>query len=270
MGTYFGNEEMAIESLLRYPGGKSRLYNKIKDVIPPHRIWVDATWGAGSISVKKPASEWEIACDINPRIINFYKCVQRDYLQIAYEVARHDYSEKSFDWASDWEFHTGIIGATKWIIRNRQSFDGNCKQWTWSDRKRRGMPEFLSVWQRMPERIIAFGRRIKDMRFYVADIERSIRLVKDIPDACIYIDLPYKTDGPRTTKKLYEMDTFPLTHTRMLDAIQHAKCHSVIMHYEDDEYYQKLSSWSIKEINVKLNMGNRAIKNSRKELVFYK
>jgi DNA adenine methylase len=263
-----------IETILRYPGGKTRLFKYIKEYINPHKIWVDCTWGAGSVSIKKDISEWEIACDINPKIINFYKIVQREYKEISRWISTLQYNKNIFDWAEDYDFLHGttleVELAVKTIVRNRLSYDGNMNQYTWSDRLRRNMPEFLSVWEKMPARIIKFGERIKNFYFYVADIERSINLVRDIPDALLYCDLPYKISGQRSTKKLYEIDTIDLTHTRMLDSLQGISCGAIVSHYQDLEYQQKLSHWNYQEIPVKVNMGSKKKKNNRIECIFYK
>lgn len=258
-----------MNSLLRYPGGKNRFYKHIKPLILPHKVWVDATWGAGSVSIKKDPSLWEIACDINDDIIRFNKLVQEHYKEISHWISLLSYEEKTFDWAADWKQCDGEEFAVKTIVRNRMSFDANMKGYTWSDRLRRGMPEFLSVWAGLPERIIQFGKRIQNFIFSCRDVVESIELVYHNPNALIYIDLPYKI-GERTSTNLYERDTLDETHTRMLTALQGSKCHSIISHYDDEEYSKMLLGWNRKEIPLKLNMGNKTIKNSRTEVIWHR
>lgn len=256
-------------SLIRLSGAKNRLQKYIQPHIKNHRIWVDCTWGGGSTSINKKESPWEIGCDINPKVIRFNKEIQQEYPEISRWISTLDYSQDTFDWAHDWEQAPPVEFAVKTLIRNRMSFDGNMKQYTWSDRLRRGMPEFLSVWESMPERIMKFGKRIQNFHFFVADVERSIKLVSDVPDSFLFVDLPYKM-GERTTKHLYEYDTLNNVHTRMLHAIRNIKGSGAVCHYEDSEYSTLLSNWNKKEILVKINKGSRKIKNNRTEILYWR
>lgn len=61
-------------------GGKSRLANKIIELFPRHRHYVEVFGGSGAILFSKPRSKIETYNDINGELVNFFR-VLRDHYQ---------------------------------------------------------------------------------------------------------------------------------------------------------------------------------------------
>lgn len=54
---------------MTYPGGKGSCYQKIINMIPPHRIYIEPFLGRGAIMAKKRPAELNIGIDVNPMIL---------------------------------------------------------------------------------------------------------------------------------------------------------------------------------------------------------
>lgn len=54
---------------MRYPGGKGRCYQQIINVMPPHRVYIEAFLGGGAVIRNKRPAERSIGIDIDPAVI---------------------------------------------------------------------------------------------------------------------------------------------------------------------------------------------------------
>ena len=59
--------------MIRRLGGKSKLKNKIIELIPQHKIYVEPFVGGGSVFFGKPNSEIEIINDLDTDIYNIFQ-----------------------------------------------------------------------------------------------------------------------------------------------------------------------------------------------------
>jgi len=64
------------KSPLAWLGGKSRLADRIVDLMPDHTTYCEVFAGAAWVLFKKPESKVEIINDINRDLITLYRCVQ--------------------------------------------------------------------------------------------------------------------------------------------------------------------------------------------------
>ena len=64
------------KSPLAWLGGKSRLADRIIDVMPDHQTYCEVFAGAAWVLFKKPESKVEIINDINSDLTNLYRCVK--------------------------------------------------------------------------------------------------------------------------------------------------------------------------------------------------
>ncbi len=68
--------------VLRYHGGKFKLAQWIISHFPPHRVYVEAFGGAGSVLLQKPRSVGEVYNDRWDTVVNIFR-VLRDPVQSA-------------------------------------------------------------------------------------------------------------------------------------------------------------------------------------------
>ncbi|MCM2340455.1 DNA adenine methylase [Rhodoferax sp.] len=65
-----------LKSPLAWLGGKSRLADRIIDLIPQHTAYCEVFAGAAWVLFKKPESKVEIINDINRELVTLYRCVK--------------------------------------------------------------------------------------------------------------------------------------------------------------------------------------------------
>lgn len=65
-----------------YYGGKQNLVSTILPLIPIHTTYTESFVGGGAIFWSKPKSEVEIINDYNRELINFYECVQNEFVEL--------------------------------------------------------------------------------------------------------------------------------------------------------------------------------------------
>lgn len=65
-----------------YYGGKQNLVSTIIPLIPDHTTYTETFVGGGAIFWAKPKSEVEIINDYNRELINFYECVQNEFVEL--------------------------------------------------------------------------------------------------------------------------------------------------------------------------------------------
>lgn len=67
---------------ISYYGGKQNLITTILPLIPDHKTYTETFVGGGAIFWAKPKSEVEIINDYNRELINFYECVQNEFVEL--------------------------------------------------------------------------------------------------------------------------------------------------------------------------------------------
>lgn len=65
-----------------YYGGKQNLVSTILPLIPAHKIYTESFVGGGAVFWSKPPSQTEIINDYNRELINFYECVQNEFVDL--------------------------------------------------------------------------------------------------------------------------------------------------------------------------------------------
>src|SRR5690606_2449974 len=56
-------------TVMRYPGGKGKVYQHIINLMPPHRVYIEAYLGGGAIMRHKKPAEHNLGIDIDPQVI---------------------------------------------------------------------------------------------------------------------------------------------------------------------------------------------------------
>jgi site-specific DNA-adenine methylase len=64
---------------MRYPGGKFRCYQKLINLIPPHRTYIETHLGGGAVMRHKTPAEINIGVDPEPAVIRAFKGFAGNY-----------------------------------------------------------------------------------------------------------------------------------------------------------------------------------------------
>ncbi|HEA30363.1 MAG TPA: DNA adenine methylase [Leeuwenhoekiella sp.] len=71
-----------LKTPISYYGGKQNLVTTILPLIPDHRIYTEPFVGGGAIFWSKRPSDTEVINDYNRELINFYECVQNEFVEL--------------------------------------------------------------------------------------------------------------------------------------------------------------------------------------------
>ncbi len=75
-----------LKTPIAYYGGKQKLAAKILSLIPEHVLYAEPFLGGGAVFFGKQPSEIEVLNDTNCELINFYKVVQNDFVDLQKEI----------------------------------------------------------------------------------------------------------------------------------------------------------------------------------------
>lgn len=84
-----------MQTLIKWPGGKTKEFNYIKDLIPPFERYIEPFFGGGAIFFKlKPKKA--IINDICEELMNFYRFIKDEY-------NRDEFKKELYEYVENWE-----------------------------------------------------------------------------------------------------------------------------------------------------------------------
>lgn len=223
-----------ISPIKRY-GGKSYLAKRIIDKMDRRPIFVEGFCGSAIISLYL-ANEFDIhyCFDADPYIINFWQVLQTESGRLKKFLENTEYSEENFERAKNHiKIHEEGSGDQFWdaamlFICNRMSRSADQKTFGWSDRLRRGMPEYISAYKSAIAGMEDVSSLIQYINFrcgkYI-DLMIEYELNKN-PQVTSYCDPPYLPET-RVSKKSYgKYEMSEADHIDLLDFITR-DCHGL-------------------------------------------
>lgn len=109
---------------ISWPGGKSRLLERLLPLIPKHKLYVEVFGGGLALLLAKEPSRMEVANDINRDLISFYRCVKFHLHELCRELEFMPNSRADFEDYLTQPGLTEIQRVARWYVRNSISFGG--------------------------------------------------------------------------------------------------------------------------------------------------
>src|SRR5689334_5396751 len=81
---------------MRYPGGKGKCFQRIINLMPPHRVYIETHLGGGSVMLNKRAAQVSIGIDIDACLIERWRAMTKPPC----EVVQAD----ALDYLNDYQF----------------------------------------------------------------------------------------------------------------------------------------------------------------------
>lgn len=218
-----------IRSLLKWPGGKSRVMPRLLPHLPKADCLVEPFVGGASVFLNTDYRRYVLA-DINPDLINLYRCVT-SYMDLVIETAQEIF-EKFNDAEGYGKIRTAFntqrrsarkcahtlenIGrAAQFLYLNRHCYNGVCR---YSKKTGFNVPfgKYKSVY--FPDNEIRlFAEKANDTKaiFLCAPFERSLQVVTG-GDVLVYCDPPYLPESKTANFTQYHTKPFTEDNHRQL------------------------------------------------------
>lgn len=185
--------------LLAWYGGKSVLLDDIYP-FPEHKIFVDVFGGGCTVLLNKSRSITECFNDINGRLINFFRVLQNQWMELEFLIKYkcpfksrelfEKYKEQSDDLLED---------AVRFFYVNTMSFSGSNK--TLSGINRDDSRNFQFILENKIKRFPDIAKRIKGVIIENQDFRKIIQRFDSI-NTLFYCDPPYNKGGERYEKMI--------------------------------------------------------------------
>jgi DNA adenine methylase len=248
-------------------GGKRYLARKILERLPAHRRYVEPFAGGLSVLLNKPPSGPEVAADIHPGLIGFYRTLQDRPAELIACVAPIRYNEATFEWSKDpVDGDAPIESAVRFLVRNRFSRGGLGEDFAWSERLRGGRPGDLNAWETIKAQLPAIAGRLARVDLRCGDAVEVIREF-DAPDTLFYLDPPYHP-ATRTARDAYDFEMTDDQHRRLLDVVAACRGRFAISGYADPLYDEALRGWERVEIEIANHSAQTRSKQRRVEVLW--
>lgn len=235
--------------VLKWPGSKWSIAEKIIDIMPKHKIYVEPFFGSGAVFFNKPICNLEILNDLDSEVTNLFEVI-RDYPgELANKIYFTPYSREEYkeSYRRNENKLDNIEKARQFLVRSNMA--------------RVGMQYYSSSWRtcgpklaekvkqrvtrelnRIPQNIIEAANRLK-----YAEIENinALDLIKKYNrnDCLIYVDPPYLLSTRK--QKYYNVEmTKNEEHRELLDILKNHSGSIIISGYDNELYKDTLKDWN--------------------------
>lgn len=211
---------------LKLIGGKNKSKDLLYQKMPKHEIYIEPFLGSGAVLIGKPKANAEMAYDLNPHVINFYKVLQDNPEKFwgCLQLSMFDFSEDKF------QFHKRMLGhittpphcqavdfyiVTKFSMNGIVRFNkkGECNSSFCGTVKGRGI--YTREW------FDAVRERIKDVNFYVQDYKETLKVASNFgTEAFCFLDSPYESVRTVYLADYWKQDRF----IEYAEAVDTLKC----------------------------------------------
>jgi len=184
-------QKIQLKTPITYWGGKQKMLDYILPLIPKHSIYTEAFFGGGAVFWAKEPAKVEFINDKNAEIINFYRVLKQDFLQLKKEIDVTLHSEFQQKQAKtiylNPEGHSDIKRAWAVWTLSHQSFYSILTN-TWKSSKSRAMSSQIQA--RKESFTDVYSKRLERTSIFCRDALDVIRKA-DHENTFHYIDPPY-------------------------------------------------------------------------------
>ena len=190
---------------LTYYGGKQMLAKRIVQMMPVHRVYLEAFAGGAAVLFAKPRAERETINDADGSITAFWRVLRDHPEALAAAVALTPYSREEWRAASE-PTSDDVESARRLLVRIDQSFSRSRRSWSVpciGDGRGRWQP---GTWANLPPKILAAADRLRGVAIENGD---ALEIIPrwDRSDAVIYLDPPYEGEHRLSPEHGYAVES---------------------------------------------------------------
>jgi DNA adenine methylase len=233
--------------LIKYPGGKGRLWRWIVEYLPKSDVYCEPFGGAAHVLLNKEPSKLEIYNDIDGNLVNLFRVVAdpklfRKFLRrvqpLPYARSLYNYCAQTLDEQTDpveraWRFY---------VLMNQALTGGHA--WGYCIRYPGHRPPSHD-WAKYVDRLPEIHARLR--RVQIDHLDWRVCLNRyDQPGIVWYLDPPYPLET-RSSDRIYAHELSPDDHAELVDRIMQLKGMVAISSYPNP-IYAKLKEAGWKEV----------------------
>lgn len=238
--------------IVRYHGGKWLLADWIIAHFPPHRTYVEAFGGGGSVLLRKPPSHAEVYNDLDGAVVNLFRVLRdpatAEQLRAAVAItpyARAEFvgayepTEEPVEWARRCLIRAWMgFGSAGMTRDHRTGFRANTQ--------RQG-GQTTAAWNQWPDDAAAFTERLRSV---IIEQRPALEVIdqQDDEETLFYCDPPYVFDTrsfPRGASQpfCYRHEMTDDEHCALAERLREAKGMVVLSGYHSPLYDELYQGW---------------------------
>ncbi len=262
------NEQKKKLNAFAYYGGKYVLVPQLIKMIPEHKTCVEVFGGAGSFTLNKPASKVEVLNDINSDVVNFFRVLRNEPMELFKLLKLTPYArDEWFACKTHIAFEKGDVEkARKFFVKHQQGFAGLGHSWGYTISR-----SSATTFANKAEMLMHVAKRLRTVQIENRDYRFILNNYCKNNTIFAYLDPPYMHEA-RVTTNDYEFEMSADDHNEMLGMVKKSKAKILISGYASDLYDKKLSKWNRKEIEVTCTASysqNRTTQPKRTEVLWW-
>jgi DNA adenine methylase len=241
-----------------YYGGKTTLADRIADVLPEHRHYVEPFAGSLAVLLAKAPSPFETVNDLDGDLMMFWRVLREQPEDLARVCAQTPHSRAEHLAAYDRDGCDDLERARRVWVCLTQGRGGSLRKTGWrhfQDPGARGpasMPDYLASYV---ERMRHAAGRIANVSLECRDALTLIREYGSHTEVLIYADPPYL--GTTRSSRQYQVEmSREGEHRDLADALNACRATVVLSGYRSQLYDELYAGWHVLEFSAFTGQGN--------------
>lgn len=245
-----------------YYGGKVGMAQRIIDLMPEHRVYMEPFFGSGAVLFAKAPARFEIINDIDHNVINFFRVLREDLDELERVCSLTPHSRVEFTTADlSVPDLTDLERARRFWVRINQSFAKTAGVQTgWSITTARTQSVPASILSRVG-RFRPAVQRLMHASIECCDAAGLVDRLATV-DTVVYADPPYLADTRRSRSRRrvtadYRSDMgSPEEHERLGETLHKTPAKVILSGYPSPLYEDLYGDWVQVDTHVHAHSSN--------------
>ena len=244
---------MDLAPVLKWPGAKWRIADRIIREFPAHEVYVEPFFGSGAVFFRKAPSGIETINDIDGEVVNLFRVIRESPQELCAMVEMTPFSRDEYEQTYDADEDNPLHRARNFLVRTWQAYGGRTRSHPPWAVDRTSKVYRLRYWNMLPERIAATVERLKMAQLEHMDAKELIPQYNN-PNTLLYVDPPYLKKARQSGRLFYEFEMHQQnTHLELLKLCLKHRGSCIISSYPNELYDSVLEGWEKQSFQVATN-----------------
>lgn len=228
-------------------GGKSVIADKLLELVPEHKVFVDVFSGANHLVFAKElnASKIEVINDKSGDTMNLFEIIRERPLELREQILEMPCSRAYYNKLRGLPMPEDKVNrAAVYFYLIRSSFYGDIRS-GWRSPSRINP---IKTMERIANELYWMGQRLKKVVLENADYKYILKKYGNNPDAFLFVDSPYIIYGKK--HGLYDIPFTIADNRELAKRLRELPCKVMVTHYPNklfDRYYR---GWRVEQIST--------------------